>query len=100
MGALVVDLVDRWNSRSLGGFTYHVVHPGGRSYDTYPVNAVEAESRRASRFRTTGHTPGPIDPEAWPRLATTTRDAGSEYPCTLDLRRFDPGRRGGADPTT
>ena len=99
-GPLVVDLVDRWNSRSLGGFTYHVVHPGGRSYDTYPVNAVEAESRRASRFRTTGHTPGPIDPEAWPRLATTTRDAGSEYPCTLDLRRFDPGRRGGADPTT
>ncbi len=99
-GPLVVDLVDRWNGRSLGGFTYHVVHPGGRSYDTYPVNAVEAESRRASRFRTMGHTPGPIDPDAWPRLDAATTDPRSEYPCTLDLRRFDPGRQGTADPST
>ncbi len=99
-GPLVVDLVDRWNGRSLGGFTHHVVHPGGRSYDSYPVNAVEAEARRASRFRTMGHTPGPIDPDAWPRLDAATTDPRSEYPCTLDLRRFDPGRRGGPDPTT
>jgi uncharacterized protein (DUF2126 family) len=86
---LVFDLVDRWNGRSLGGFTYHVVHPGGRSYDTHPVNAVEAESRRASRFVAGGHTPGEVDVTSWPAVGTGT----AEYPCTVDLRRFSPGRR-------
>jgi uncharacterized protein (DUF2126 family) len=79
---LVFDLVDTWNNRSLGGCTYHVVHPGGRHEERFPVNANEAEARRASRFQPFGHTPGPID------VALIT-DGGSArgYPRTLDLRR-------------
>ena len=88
---LVFDLVDRWNNRSLGGFTYHVVHPGGRAYADYPVNAVAAQSRRAARFHRHGHTSGVVDTSTWPSLESLLGPPGTEFPCTLDLRRFSPG---------
>ncbi|HTR68166.1 MAG TPA: transglutaminase family protein [Terriglobales bacterium] len=75
---LVFDIVDTWAGRSIGGCTYHVSHPGGLSYERFPVNAYEAESRRISRFFKFGHTPGP--------MAVEEERVTHEYPLTLDLR--------------
>lgn len=58
---LVFDVVDKWNQRSVGGMTYHVTHPGGRSYESFPVNSYEAESRRINRFWDFNHTQGELE---------------------------------------
>ncbi len=86
---LVFDVIDRWSRRSIGGCTYRVAHPGGRNYETFPVNANEAEARRRIRFATTGHTPGTLDSDAIDQLVAAIPRGGyrHEYPRTLDLRR-------------
>ena len=80
---LVFDIVDTWMQRSLGGCAYHVAHPGGRNYESFPVNAYTAESRRMSRFTVHNATSGTIQ-----AAKSNFELAGSrEFPFTLDLRR-------------
>ena len=109
---LVFDIVDRWNQRSIGGMSYYVSHPGGRTYDTFPVNSNEAESRRGNRFWEFNHTQGPVDYISESVVKRSLYDVNGakravlakdkvgdkvflfqevtqsmEYPHTLDLRR-------------
>ena len=102
---LVFNVIDTWSGLAIGGCTYHVSHPGGRSYDVFPVNAFEAEARRITRFWDLGATPGEVQtvspgilssgtftPEAGPIRPMTppAEEILEEYPYTVDLRRL-PG---------
>ena len=75
---LTFDLVDTWMERSVAGCQYHVMHPGGRNSELYPINSFEAESRRLARFSRLAHTPG--------RVVASEARRSREFPYTLDLR--------------
>lgn len=81
---LTVEVWDGWRSRSMGGATYHVAHPGGRNYDVFPVNAYEAEGRRLARFEPFGFTRGVFTPPL--------ERPNPDFLYTLDLRRREADR--------
>ncbi|MBN3582169.1 transglutaminase family protein [Algoriphagus aestuarii] len=103
---LVIDLFDTWTKKSVAACQYHVVHPGGRSYDNFPINSNEAEARRISRFFDFGHTISSENPVNF--TASESQNSGRyitkiegqtiydgeteivnpEFPYTMDLRRY------------
>jgi uncharacterized protein (DUF2126 family)/transglutaminase-like putative cysteine protease len=104
---LVFDIFDLWVGKSVAGCTYHVYHPGGRAYDTFPVNSFEAEGRRVSRFYNENHTQGVFTPkeeisteirryiiekeqDTNERVVITPKiiEPDPEYPHTFDLRKY------------
>jgi uncharacterized protein (DUF2126 family)/transglutaminase-like putative cysteine protease len=76
---LTFDIVDQWRGTSIGGCRYHIDHPGGLNPQVFPINPLEAESRRAARFFNLGHTGGPI--------SLADEPTHPEYTRTLDLRQ-------------
>ncbi len=98
---LVFDLMDAWKGRAIGGCQYHVSHPGGMSYEKFPVNNNEAESRRINRFWDIGYTPGSkqVAPVLKPLMEFVPEGSENmlyqapqniiddEFPYCLDLRK-------------
>ncbi len=100
---LVFDIFDTWTGKAVAGCNYHVFHPGGLAYETFPVNSYEAEARRVTRFYNGNHTQGvytPVETGTQTQHYITSRDVSEdiiytppviepdpEYPCTFDLRK-------------
>ena len=105
---LVFDVFDLWTGKAVAGCNYHVYHPGGRSYDSFPVNSYEAEGRRVSRFWNENHTQGVYTPKetnsdalryvVQNEVVDQTKyvhappviEPDKEYPHTFDLRKYKP----------
>jgi len=104
---LVFDIFDTWTGKAVAGCNYYVYHPGGRAYDTFPVNSYEAEGRRVSRFYNGNHTQGtysPVHAVGQTKRYMEERKADEqnkktiyvppviepdpEYPYTFDLRKY------------
>ena len=87
---LIFEIRDTWSDHTVGGCEMHVAHPGGRNYETFPVNANEAESRRLANFVPMGHSAHHPTPPSEPVATAAARLQGhgvEEFPFTLDLRR-------------
>ncbi len=100
---LIIDLFDTWSGKSVAACQYHVAHPGGRNYETFPVNSYEAESRRISRFFDFGHSINLVEPTVIKQVAAgrfvtkvniinqydlSEETVNPDYPYTMDLRRY------------